>query len=115
VRSAAVVGLDFSSAAIEAAQAPEELGRAWRARFVHADLYDAPEAISEPGAFDIVCISWGMLAADIARWAEIVAHFWPGGALYSLKDILPRWCSPTKHRAGMAAPASSFRTSRARR
>jgi SAM-dependent methyltransferase len=85
-RGAEVTGLDFSSAAISAARKlTEELGLASRARFVHADLYDAPEAIREPGAFDIVYITWGTICwlPDITRWAEIVAHFLrPGGALY---------------------------------
>jgi SAM-dependent methyltransferase len=85
-RGAEVVGLDFSSAAIGSAQKlSEELGLASRARFVHADLYDAPEAISEPGAFDMVYVTWGTICwlPDITRWAEIIAHFLkPGGALY---------------------------------
>jgi len=85
-RGAEVVGVDFSSAAVTAAQKlTEELGLASRARFVHADLYDAPEAIREPGAFDVVYITWGTICwlPDIARWAEIVTHFLrPGGALY---------------------------------
>jgi SAM-dependent methyltransferase len=85
-RGAEVVGLDFSSAAIAAAQKlTEELGLASSARFVHADLYDAPQAINEPGAFDIVYITWGTICwlPDITRWAEIVMHFLrPGGALY---------------------------------
>jgi 2-polyprenyl-3-methyl-5-hydroxy-6-metoxy-1,4-benzoquinol methylase len=50
-RGATVVGLDFSGAAIEAARSlAAELGLADRARFVHADLYDAPSAIPEPGS-----------------------------------------------------------------
>jgi SAM-dependent methyltransferase len=85
-RGAKVVGLDFSSAAIGAARKlTEELGLASRARFVHADLYDAPKAIREPGEFDLVYITWGTICwlPDITRWAEIVAHFLtPGGALY---------------------------------
>jgi SAM-dependent methyltransferase len=85
-RGAKVIGLDFSSAAIGAAQKlTEELGLASRARFVHADLYDAPEAIREPGAFDLVYITWGTICwlPDVTRWAAIVAHFLtPGGALY---------------------------------
>jgi SAM-dependent methyltransferase len=85
-RGAEVVGLDFSFAAIAAAQElTEELGLASRARFVHADLYDAAEAIDEPGTFDMVYITWGTICwlPDIKRWAEIVAHFLkPGGNLY---------------------------------
>ena len=48
-RGASVVGLDFSPAAIEAArELASELGLAGSARFVLADLYDAPTAIPEP-------------------------------------------------------------------
>ena len=85
-RGAEVVGLDFSAPAIRAARAlAEELGLAGRARFVESDLYDAPAAIHEPAAFDLVYVSWGAInwLPDIRRWAEIVAFFLkPGGALY---------------------------------
>lgn len=91
-RGATVVGLDFSPPAITAAaQLANELGLADRARFVQADLYDAPTAIPEPAAFDMVYVTWGAIAwlPDIARWAEIVAHFLkPGGSLY-LADAHP--------------------------
>ena len=85
-RGAEVVGLDFSAPAIKAARAlAAELGLADRARFVEADLYDAPAAIREPGAFDLVFVTWGAInwLPDIRRWAEIVAFFLkPGGTLY---------------------------------
>ena len=85
-RGARVVGLDFSPPAIAAARAlAEELGLADQARFVEADLYDAPGAIGEPGAFDRVYVTWGAInwLPDIAGWARIVAHFLkPGGSLY---------------------------------
>jgi SAM-dependent methyltransferase len=85
-RGATVVGLDFSPAAIAAAnRLARELGLAGRARFVQADLYDAPAAIPEPAAFDMVFVTWGAITwlPDIGRWAEIVAHFLkPGGSLY---------------------------------
>jgi len=59
-RGATVVGLDFSAAAIAAArQLTEELGLADRARFVQADLYDAPSAIGEAASFDLVFVTWG--------------------------------------------------------
>ena len=80
------MGLDFSSPAILAAdRLASELGLADRARFVQADLYDAPAAIPEPAAFDMVFVTWGAIGwlPDIRRWAEIVAHFLkPGGSLY---------------------------------
>ena len=64
---------------------PTELGLDGRARFVEADLYDAPAAIHEPAAFDLVYVTWGAInwLPDIRRWAEIVAFFLrPGGTLY---------------------------------
>jgi SAM-dependent methyltransferase len=85
-RGATVVGLDFSAAAIEAArQLASELRLADRARFVQADLYDAPTAIPGAAAFDMVFVTWGAIIwlPDICRWSEIVCHFLkPGGSLY---------------------------------
>jgi SAM-dependent methyltransferase len=85
-QGAEVVGLDFSPAAIGAAQKlAAELGLAARARFVEADLYDAPRAVGEPAGFDRVFVSWGAIVwlPDIVRWAEVVAHFLkPDGSLY---------------------------------
>src|SRR6266849_4963169 len=85
-RGASVVGLDFSAPAIDAARRlANELGLADRARFVHADLYDAPAAIPEGAAFDMVFVTWGAIVwlPDIYRWAQIVCHFLkPGGSLY---------------------------------
>ena len=84
--AAAVVGLDFSAPAIAAARRlAGELGLADRARFVEADLYDAPRAIPKPGGFDLVFVTWGALCwlPDLAGWARIVAGFLrPGGRLY---------------------------------
>ena len=73
-RRAEVVGLDFSPPAIAAARRlAEELGL--QARFVAADIYEAPTAIVEPHAFDLVFVTWGAICwlPDIRRWAEIVA------------------------------------------
>jgi SAM-dependent methyltransferase len=83
---ATVVGLDFSTSPIAAAhRLAGELGLADRARFVHADLYDAPTVIAEFGLFDIVYVTWDAICwlPDIHRWAEIVGQFLkPGGSLY---------------------------------
>lgn len=85
-RGATVVGLDFSPAAIDAANTlAAELGLTDRARFVCADLYDAPSAIPEPGSFDLVYVTWGATCwlPNLKRWSEIVAGFLkPGGQLY---------------------------------
>jgi SAM-dependent methyltransferase len=84
-RGARVVGLDFSAPAIDAARRLAcELGLADRARFVHADLYDAPEVIPERAAFDMVYVTWGAIhwLPDICRWAQIVCDFLKrGGSL----------------------------------
>ena len=83
---ARVTGLDFSPAAIAAARdLAHDLGLTDRARFVEADLHDAPRAIDAPAGFDLVFVSWGALMwlPDIERWAAVVAHFLrPGGRLY---------------------------------
>jgi SAM-dependent methyltransferase len=85
-RGATIVGLDFSAPAIDAARRlAVELGLTDQARFVHADLYDAPTAIPEPAAFDMVYVTWGAIVwlPDIYRWAQIVCYFLkPGGSLY---------------------------------
>jgi SAM-dependent methyltransferase len=86
--AAQVVGLDFSPAAVAAARGlAVELGLSGRARFVEADLYDAPRAVPDPpGSFDLVFVTWGALnwLPDMAGWARIVARFLrPGtGRLY---------------------------------
>jgi SAM-dependent methyltransferase len=85
-RGAVVVGVDFSSPAIAAARdLAAELGVNKRAKFIEADLYEAPNALSEPGSFDLVFVTWGTInwLPDIRRWADVVAYFLrPGGALY---------------------------------
>src|SRR5215468_5975082 len=85
-RGAEVVGIDFSRSAIEAARKlTAELGLTARARFVEADLYEAPAAVAEPASFDRVFVTWGAITwlPDIARWARVVAHFLkPGASLY---------------------------------
>ena len=112
-RGAEVVGLDFSPPAIAAARGlAADLGLQSQARFVEADLYDAPSAIADAGAFDRVFVTWGAInwLPDIRRWAGIVAHFLqPGGALYlaeghpaalvfdsaaKLPDGMPGWYVP---------------------
>jgi len=85
-RGADVVGLDFSEPAIAAArELARELALVSRARFVAADVYDAPDAIPDAHAFDLVYVTWGALwwLPDIRRWAQVVTHFLkPGGRLY---------------------------------
>ncbi|MEV0821052.1 class I SAM-dependent methyltransferase [Nonomuraea rubra] len=79
---AEVTGLDFSGAAIEQARKiAAECGLP--ARFVTADVYDAPRALGE--TYDIVYTGVGALVwlPDLTRWAEAVAALLnPGGFLY---------------------------------
>lgn len=83
-RGARVTGVDFSPPAIATARG---LAAEMRldARFVEADLYDAPAAVGQAGGFDLAYVTWGTICwlPDIAGWARVVAHFLrPGGALY---------------------------------
>ncbi len=91
-RGAEVVGVDFSPAAVAAAEGlAAELGLADRARFVTCNLYDAPTAVGEAGGFDLAFVTWGTITwlPDIRGWARVVAHFLrPGGRLY-LADSHP--------------------------
>ena len=83
---AQVVGLDFSKPAIdEARRLAAEVGLADRARFVHANVYDARHVLPDPEGFDVVYTTWGTIGwlPDLAEWARIIAWFLkPGGRLY---------------------------------
>lgn len=85
---ARAVGVDFSLRAIERAR---ELARRMNlsARFVEADVHDAPTALAE--RFDIVYVSLGAICwlPSITRWASVVrALLAPGGMLY-IRDVHP--------------------------
>ena len=90
--AAEIVGVDFSASAIAAARnLAQEIGVADRARFVEADVYDAPDAVPKPHGFDLVFVTWGAICwlPDIRAWAGIVAAMLrPGGELY-LADAHP--------------------------
>jgi SAM-dependent methyltransferase len=80
---ARVTGLDFSPEAVARATAlAAEIG-VMDARFVEANIYDAPEALREQ--FDVVYTGIGALnwLPDIHAWARVAAGFVkPGGFLY---------------------------------
>ncbi|WP_158742808.1 class I SAM-dependent methyltransferase [Acidisphaera sp. L21] len=110
-RGASVTGLDFSPAAIEAAQQnARDLGL--DARFVLSDLYAAREAIPEPASFDLVYITWGTICwlPDVVEWARIIAYFLrPGGRLYfadfhPAATVLDDSASPPDGRPAWFAP-----------
>ena len=91
-QGAEVVGIDFSAPAIAAAcDLAAELGLTGRARFVEANVYDAPAALPEPGSFDRVFVSWGALCGlpDLPSWARIVASFLKPGGYLALAEAHP--------------------------
>jgi SAM-dependent methyltransferase len=107
-RGAIVTGLDFSAAAIAAAQElAAETGL--KALFVEADVYDAMSVLK--GGFDAVFVSWGSLnwLPDIWRWAEIVAGLLaPGGFVYLVEQH--PFISVMKERDGRLEPFYAWRT-----
>lgn len=88
---ATVTGLDFSPAAIEAARdVARRAGLADRARFVCANVEDAPSALDH-ATYDIVYVSLGALnwLPSVERWAAALAPLVaPGGRLY-LHEVHP--------------------------
>ena len=85
---ASVTGLDFSPEAIaKARELAVETGI--KARFVEADVYDAPSLIAD--RFDIVYVNVGALTwlPDVPAWARVCAEMLrPGGRLY-VHDVHP--------------------------
>jgi len=82
---ARVTGVDFSPAAIDAANdLARRAGLSERATFVCANVYDAPVALAGK-QFDIVYVTIGALfwLPDIHAWAKVVADLLaPGGQFY---------------------------------
>jgi SAM-dependent methyltransferase len=82
---AAVTGLDFSPAAIEAARTiARRAGLADRATFVCSDVLDAADALNAR-TFDIVYVSLGSLCwiPSVSQWAsQVAALVAPGGRFY---------------------------------
>jgi SAM-dependent methyltransferase len=87
-----VTGLDFSEAAVRAAVAlAAEIGV--DARFMTADVYDAPEALSGR-TFDIVYTGVGALCwlPEMTPWAKVVFDLLrPGGMLYLYEFHPLKW------------------------
>lgn len=82
---AIVTGVDFSSAAIQAAKRlASDTGV--QAQFIESDIYELPGVLA--GQFDIVFTSYGVLLwlPDLTEWARIVAKFLrPGGVFYIIE------------------------------
>ena len=81
---ARVTGVDFSEASLTVARSlAAELGLP--ARFLAANVYDLPELLDEPGGFDVVFTSYGVLCwlPDLTAWARVAARYLrPGGAFH---------------------------------
>lgn len=81
---AKATGVDFSEEAITLTRSlSEELYIG--ARFVLSNVYDLPEVLDEPGRYDILFTSYGVLCwlPDLTRWARVIAYFLrPGGSFY---------------------------------
>lgn len=104
-RGASVVGLDFSSAAVEVAR---DLGRRCGvvADWVVSDVYDADAALGRR-RFDVVYTGIGAIGwlPDIDRWAEVAATLLrPGGVLY-LVELHPMWVALVEDGRTICQPA----------
>lgn len=89
---ATVTGVDFSPPAVGAARSlAAELGLSARARFVEANVYDAPAVLAEPNTYDRVFVSWGALCwlPDMAGWARVAAWFLKPGGYLALAEAHP--------------------------
>lgn len=88
---ATVTGLDFSEPAIAQARSLAiETGLADRARFVCANVFDAPRAL-EGQTFDVVFTSLGALCwlPDMTAWAEVVAACLRPGGMFHMLEFHP--------------------------
>lgn len=85
---AIVTGADFSEPAIEAARRlAAECGI--DARFVVSTIGDLPSRLDLQ--FDVVFTSYGVLCwlPDLARWAQVAAHFVKPGGLFYIAEFHP--------------------------
>lgn len=83
-----IIGLDLSEASLAHARNIAECAGA-DVEFVHANVYDARQAVS--GTFDLVYTSIGVLCwlPDIARWAQVIASLLKPGGTFFIRDDHP--------------------------
>jgi 2-polyprenyl-3-methyl-5-hydroxy-6-metoxy-1,4-benzoquinol methylase len=83
-----VIGLDLSEASLAHARSIAERAGA-DVEFVHANVYDARQAVS--GTFDLVYTSIGVLCwlPNIARWAQVIASLLKPGGTFFIRDDHP--------------------------
>ena len=85
---AKATGVDFSPQAIAQARLlNDDLGM--DCQFIQSDIYDLRDHLR--GNFEIVFTSYGVLAwlPDLARWAEVIAHFLKPGGIFYIAEIHP--------------------------
>ena len=83
-----VVGVDFSSEAIELAkELSKEAGV--DARFICADVYDVPTILNEK--FDIVFTSGGVIMwlPDLEKWADVISSSLQPGGVFYIREFHP--------------------------
>ncbi|MFX1378975.1 MAG: class I SAM-dependent methyltransferase [Promethearchaeota archaeon] len=83
-----VTGVDFSDKAINYAKClSSELNIP--ARFIHANLYDIPNILTEK--FDIVFTSYGTICwlPDLVKWAQIISNSLKSGGVFYIIDGHP--------------------------
>jgi len=112
-RGAVVTGVDFSPEAVAAAgRLSAETGVP--GRFICSDVYALDAALPEPGGFDIVFTSHGVLnwLPELGPWARTIAHFLaPGGFFYIVEAHPTARVFPTAadlEKAGAFAPCFSY-------
>ncbi len=101
---ARMTGLDFSEPALESARTLAIAAGA-DAQFVHADLYDAGQALGA-GSFDLVYTGVGALCwlPDVERWAAVVHELLaPGGRLFIREGHPMLWTLSDVSTDGMIA------------
>jgi SAM-dependent methyltransferase len=85
---ARVTGVDFSSEAINLAQAlAKTVGI--EATFVCSDVYDTPKHVKEK--YDVVFTSGGVLTwlPDLKRWARVISTLLKPGGLFYIREFHP--------------------------
>jgi SAM-dependent methyltransferase len=87
-KGAQVTGVDFSRTAIQGANtlnAQLHLD----AEFIQSNIYDLPDVLE--ARFDIVLTYFGIIywLPDLAKWAEIIAHFLKPGGFFYIADGHP--------------------------
>jgi len=106
---ATVTGIDFSEPAVlQARELAQRIGIR-DARFVQANVYDAPAAL--PEQFDIVYTGIGALCwlPDIRSWAQVVATFLkPGGFVFLYEGHPMLWSLDNERDDGQLVVASPY-------